>query len=82
MDNLTEQYVQDNLKLRTALQELLTYAERQTCQHDDTHRAGIWTVCDTCGRKWADDEGGFIPYEEPKAFTKAREVLDENAIIV
>lgn len=33
--------------------------ERNTCEHEDTHRGGsIWEICDSCGKKWADDEGG------------------------
>ncbi len=33
-----------------------------TCEHEDTHRGGsIWTICDQCGKQWADDEGGFKP---------------------
>lgn len=30
-----------------ALEDLLTCDERNTCQHQQTHRGGaIWTVCD------------------------------------
>jgi hypothetical protein len=33
-----------------------------TCEHEDTHRGGaIWTICDQCGKRWADDEGGLKP---------------------
>lgn len=63
-------------ELRAALAALTDYAERQECLHEDTHRAGfLWTICDGCGRKWADDEGGFVPYSEPPALAQARRVL-------
>jgi hypothetical protein len=59
-------------ELLAALQGLLRYAEINTCQHDETQRGGaIWTICNQCGRKWADDEGGFQPYVEPKEITNA-----------
>lgn len=59
-----------------ALKGLLRYAEINTCQHDETHRGGaIWTICDQCGRKWADDEGGFQPYVEPKEITEAHAAI-------
>lgn len=46
------------------VEEALVAALRldQTCEHEDTHRGGaIWTICDQCGKQWADDEGGFQP---------------------
>ena len=50
--------------LRFAAERLLTWAERQDCQHEETYRGGfIWTICHDCGRKWADDKGGFVPYQ-------------------
>ena len=58
------------------LKDLLDHVDLITCQHDDTHRGGvIWTICDSCGRKWADDEGGFVPYEDAPAVAKARATL-------
>lgn len=61
---------------REALKNLLAYAERNECAHEETHRGGaIWTICDSCGEKWADDRGGFIPYCEPVEFTQARAAL-------
>jgi hypothetical protein len=59
--------------LRAALGNLIEYVDRNECRHEETHRGGaIWTICDGCGRKWADDRGGFTAYEEPKALADAR----------
>lgn len=45
-----------------AIRRALEYANREICTHEDVHRGGrIWTICDACGEKWADDEGGFKP---------------------
>lgn len=61
-----------------ALQELLDHVDRETCRHEDIYRGGaIWTICRDCGRKWADDEGGFQPYEDAPAVAKARAILDQ-----
>lgn len=63
-------------RLRKVLGDLLEFAERQECTHEDTYRGGtIWTICSACGQKWADDEGGFPGYVEPKEITAARNVL-------
>jgi len=62
--------------LKGLLADLLRYAERNECEHDNTHRGGvIWTVCDGCGKKWADDEGGFKPYKQPPEIAAARAAL-------
>ncbi len=64
-------------KLAEATQELLKCAEQQECHHEETHRGGVlWTICNNCDRKWADDDGGFQPYVEPVEITAAREALD------
>lgn len=69
----------ENERLREALRDLLTYAERQQCTHEDTERRGFnWTFCMACGKKWADDEGGFKPYEEPVEITASRNALTET----
>lgn len=61
---------------RSALAELLEYVDRNTCTHEDTHRGGaIWTICDGCGMKWADDEGGFAPHQDAPAVAAARAAL-------
>jgi hypothetical protein len=68
-----------NAQLRDALKNLLNYAERNECHHENTHRGGvIWTICDECGMKWADDKGGFKPYCEPVEITAARQALGDN----
>ena len=65
--------------LRDALKNLLSYAERNECHHENTHRGGIiWTICDDGGAKWADDQGGFKPYCEPVEITAARQALGEK----
>jgi hypothetical protein len=59
-----------------ALAELLSYTEANECAHEETHRGGyLWTICGNCGRKWADDEGGFQPYVEPEPIATARRIL-------
>ncbi len=69
----------ENARLREALEKLLSYAERNECHHENTHRGGIiWTICDDCGGKWADDQGGLKPYCEPSEITNARAVLGET----
>lgn len=63
-------------QLEVALSNLVSYAERQTCMHEETHRAGfIWEVCDMCGMEWADDRGGKPDYVEPKEITDAYSAL-------
>lgn len=60
-----------------ALQGLLDYVDRQTCTHEDRARAGTnWTVCAACGRKWADDEGGFKTHADAPEVERARAELD------
>ena len=45
------------------LEALLAHIDAETCTHEETHRGGaIWTICDGCGRQWADDRGGFKPH--------------------
>jgi ribosomal protein L37AE/L43A len=59
-----------------ALKALLNHVDRETCRHEATHRGGaIWTICDDCGREWADDRGGFVPYTDPAAVAEARAAL-------
>lgn len=51
--------------------------DRHTCTHEDTSRGGfLWTICDGCGAKWADDEGGFQPYSDPPGIAGLRAALD------
>lgn len=57
---------------RKVMRDLIAEHDKHICLHEETHRGGaIWTICDHCGRKWADDEGGFQPYKEPAAVTAA-----------
>lgn len=61
---------------RAALADLLDYVDSNTCIHESTHRGGaIWTICDGCGAKWADDEGGFVPHQDAPAVAAARAAL-------
>lgn len=56
--------------------QLLKHIDANTCCHEETYRGGaIWTICSSCGKKWADDEGGFAAYEEPPAIASAREFV-------
>ena len=62
--------------LLCALREVTDLACRNICGHEDTHRGGaIWEICDICGEKWADDEGGKPDFVEPEAITKAYDLL-------
>ncbi len=63
-------------RLEEALENLLRFAECQICRHESTHRGGnIWTICDDCGAKWADDEGGKPEFKEPKEIVNASKAL-------
>jgi len=62
---------------RKVLSALLDHVDLETCTHEETYRGGaIWTICDNCGRKWADDRGGFKPHEDAPAVAAARALLD------
>jgi hypothetical protein len=62
--------------LAEALRDALDEFDRNTCLHEETHRAGAqWTICNSCGMKWADDEGGPKPYVDPPKIAAARAVL-------
>lgn len=66
-------------ELEVMLEKVIRFAENQLCLHEETHRGGtIWTICNMCGQKWADDEGGFKPYEEPAILTEARNLLENK----
>jgi len=71
IDNWTDEPEQVSTEpsagLREALEEARIWIESQGCEHDDLRRGGtIWTICGSCGRKWADDEGGFKPDKPPR----------------
>lgn len=63
--------------VREALKALLDHVDVETCVHEETHRGGfLWTICDQCGRKWADDEGGFVPHADAPAVARARMICE------
>lgn len=63
-------------KLRAALTAVIAEIDRNTCTHENTYRGGaIWTFCEACGKKWADDEGGIKPNIESQAVINARAIL-------
>jgi hypothetical protein len=63
-------------ELVEALAGLLDEVDQNTCRHESTHRGGvIWTICDDCGAKWADDEGGFVPHKDSEPVARARQAL-------
>ncbi len=63
-------------KLRELLAALLDEHDSNTCTHESTHRGGaIWTICDDCDKKWADDRGGFKPHKDSATVAKARAAL-------
>lgn len=60
------------------IKNITNFAERHQCEHEEVYRGGnIWTICAQCGRKWADDEGGFVPYEQPSEITQAWELYEK-----
>jgi hypothetical protein len=62
--------------LRKALFACMTHIEINTCAHEETHRGGVlWEICDSCGMKWADDEGGKPKFQEAACVTDARNIL-------
>lgn len=60
---------------KSALKSALLLDPR--CEHNYTFRGGsIWTICDECGKEWADDEGGFKPDPPHPVILKIEEALD------
>lgn len=60
------------------LKNLVAYAHRKTCLHEETFRGGaIWEICRDCGMKWADDAGGKPEnaHEVPEAIKAAEDLL-------
>ena len=65
--------------LRAALQALLARDKQQTCQHETTFRGGvIWEICEDCGARWADDEGGKPKWTDPPEWIAARAALNKE----
>lgn len=73
-------YLQERERVLTeALDNAIKEIERNTCTHEDTHRGGaIWTICEGCGMKWADDEGGFQPYQDSELLIRLRAALNQQ----
>lgn len=64
--------------LLSTLRDVTNLADNNICRHEETHRGGfLWEICNTCGAKWADDEGGKLPFVEPPAIIKAYELLNK-----
>lgn len=64
-------------KLEEALRNLISFASKEVCPHDETHRGGaIWEICNQCGQSWADDKGGKPEFKWPEVIDKAYEVLN------
>ena len=62
--------------LLEALKAMLQRDERNTCQHENVFRGGvIWTICNDCGCKWADSEGGMPKWRDPKEWIAARSAI-------
>ncbi len=60
-----------------ALEKITQFAEAQICMHEETHRGGVlWEICDQCGAKWADDEGGKPEFKWPEETDAARAMID------
>lgn len=61
------------------LRNLVDYAWINHCCHENTYRGGVlWEICEECGAKWADDQGGK-PADAgklPEALREAVELLD------
>ena len=60
------------------IKKIINFAEMYQCEHEEVYRGGsIWTICQQCGKKWADDEGGYVPYEQPKEIIEAWELYEK-----
>lgn len=71
------------VRLTDALRNLLRRDQQNTCQHENTHRGGvIWEICDDCGLKWADDEGGKPVWQDPQEWIDARAALSIPSPVV
>lgn len=63
-------------QLAAALTALLRRDMNNTCIHENTHRGGvIWEICDDCGVKWADDNGGKPEWKNPPEWDAADAAL-------
>lgn len=61
-----------------ALRALMRRSQRDLCHHEETHRGGVlWEICDHCGAKWADDEGGKPEWRDPEEWDQGYAVIAE-----
>lgn len=68
-------------KLYKLIEDLVDHIEGTICPHESLNRGGsIWTICEDCGMKWADDKGGFHTGEPPTVLTRAHEVLESRKV--
>lgn len=73
---------QEDTEVIALMKEALKEIERNTCSHEETHRGGaIWEICDICGCKWADDEGGKPEFVELKIVTDLRNYIEKSKVI-
>jgi hypothetical protein len=71
--------IQEIRQLRGVLNNLVRHVDSNTCRHEQTHRGGaIWTICDDCGMKWADDRGGFKSYRDAPELKSARALIEAS----
>jgi hypothetical protein len=67
-------------ELVKALESLLKNPNLYPCEHVSTHRGGsIWSICDDCGAKFADDRGGVPKPHTYPSITQAEKALDNAA---
>ena len=67
----------DDLDPVAIIKDLLMFMEKEVCPHEETHRGGyLWEICNHCGNKWADDEGGKPEFKYPKGYEEAHDYLD------
>ena len=53
-------------EVERVVRALLERDEQNTCTHEETHRGGfLWEICDQCGAKWAEEQGGKPDWTDP-----------------
>lgn len=61
------------------IQKALEFADGSICRHEDLRRGGyLWTICESCGAKWADDQGGFKPSQWPEIYDAAVDYIQKE----
>lgn len=67
-----------NAELVEALKGTVSKIEANSCPHEDLYRGGVsLTICQGCGRKWLDNEGGFKPDADDPVVIRARALLEK-----